>query len=355
MTAYPRGVPDRTDADLDELVDLDGHEQDDARQDGGPAPGGRLPRWARSRWVLPAAVSAVVLLLGVAGLQQARASAASEVADLQRMASVQLGTASLFSSGAPGAGEPGADGHVEQRVQVGVRNTGDEDLTVTPVATTVAHARVVPGAGGLSLRAGTGGGMTFVLDVDCDAVPPPTNGYSGGAVPPVATDVLRLSVTTGSGDGGGDGGGGSGAAERDYLLPDGQWGGLAQELAWTCSPDAGGPPVSATAQEDAAGHLVLDLYNRTDDPVEVRLQSPPVLGASADPALPLDVPAGTTTVVLSLAPDCPGVSGLDSGGRDPYALDTNVAVQAEDGSWNTLVDTTAAVAWVARQVALGCG
>jgi len=350
VTTWARGVSDRADADLDELVDLDGHEQDDQRQDDGPAPGW-LARWARSRWALPAAVTAVVLLLGVAGLQQVRVSAASEVADLRRTASVQLGTATLFFSGAPGDGGPGADGHVEQRVQVGVRNTGDEDLTITPVATTVAHARVVPGAEGLSLRAGTGGGMTFLLDVDCDAVPPPANGYSGGEVPPVATDVLRLSVATGGGGSGEDGS----AAEHDYLLPDGQWGGLAQELAHTCSPDAGGPPVSATAQEDAEGNLVLDLYNRTDDPVEVRLQSPLVLGASADPALPLDVPAGTTTVVLSLAPDCPGVSELDSGGRDPYALDTNVAVQAEDGSWNTLVDTTSAVAWVARQVALGCG
>ncbi|MBF5082714.1 hypothetical protein [Quadrisphaera sp. INWT6] len=269
-------MPDRADADLDELVDLDG---DDGSE---TTPGRRLPRWARSRWAVPAAVTGVVLLLGVAGLQQARASAAAEVGELQRMTSVQLGSASLFFSGAPEAGRPGADGHLEQRVQVGVRNTGDEDLRITPVSTTVEHARVVPGAEGVSLRAGTGGGMTVVLDVDCGAVPPPTSSSSGTDVPPVATDLLRLAVSTrgGSGD----------TAERDYLLPDAQWGGLGEQLSYACSPDAYGQALSASGQVDDDGRQTVDLLNTTDELLRVELRTSAALRTVVEPALPAEVP-----------------------------------------------------------------
>ena len=340
MTSYARPVPDRADADLDELVDLD---DDDGSE---TTPGRRLPRWARSRWAVPAAVTGVVLLLGVAGLQQARASAAAEVGELRRMTSVQLGSASFFFSGAPEAGRPGADGHLEQRVQVGVRNTGDEDLRITPVSTTVEHARVVPGAEGVSLRAGTGGGMTVVLDVDCGAVPPPTSSSSGTDVPPVATDLLRLAVSTqgGSGD----------TAERDYLLPDAQWGGLGEQLSYACSPDAYGQALSASGQVDDDGRQTVDLFNTTDGPLRVELRTSAALRTVAEPALPAEVPPrGRLQVVLALDPDCSQLGEV--GQRDPYGLQVDLVTARSDGGTNSLLDSTTGAAWVARQVALACG
>ena len=338
MTSYARPVPDRADADLDELVDLDG---DDGSE---TTPGRRLPRWARSRWAVPAAVTGVVLLLGVAGLQQARASAAAEVGELQRMTSVQLGSASFFFSGAPEAGRPGADGHLEQRVQVGVRNTGDEDLRITPVSTTVEHARVVPGAEGVSLRAGTGGGMTVVLDVDCGAVPPPTSS-SGTDVPPVATDLLRLAVSTRGGSGE--------TAERDYLLPDAQWGGLGEQLSYACSPEARGETLSASTEEDADGRLLVGLYNSTDEPLAVQMQAPAGLRVAAEPALPVEVPArGSLDVVLTTDPDCSRLAEDDR--RTLNGLEVSLGRQV-DGGWNTVVDSSTTGVWMARQVALRCG
>jgi len=108
-----------------------------------------------------------------------------------------------------------------------------------PVSATVEHASAVPGAEGLSLRAGTGGSSSFVLDVDCSAVRPPTDACSGGQTPPLATDVLRLAVTAD----------GAARAERDHLLPDTGWGGLGEQLAHTCSAHALGVDVARRADD----------------------------------------------------------------------------------------------------------
>ncbi len=346
MTSYARDVPHRADADLDDLVDLDDAGQDRPDDDRGRAPGARLSRWARSRWVVPVPTTAVVLLVGLAGLQQARASVGAELVSVQRMTSVQLGSATVVFSGSPDGAERDEDGRVLQQVQVGVRNTGDEDLSLLPVSTSVDHAQLAPGAEDASLRAGTGGVLTFELAVDCDAVPLAVSSYSADDAPPVSTDVLRLAVTA-------DGE----TTRRDYLLPDTGWGGLDQQLAYACSPNGYGQVLSTSTEEDADGRLLVRLSNGSDEPVPLRLQAPALLRAAADPALPAEVPAGgSLEVALSLDPDCTGINGLGvSSRRDPYALAADLVAQVDDGSWSSYLDTTASAVWVARQVALRCG
>lgn len=215
-----------TPTDPGEAVELD---DDDA----GRAPaarGARPPRWVRSRWAVPGAAAAVVLLVGAAGLHQARAAALADLARAQQLASLQLNVPSVFSTDR--TPQHDARGRLLQQVQVQIYNAGASAVRVTPLGTSFPAADLVRGEEPLSLDPASGSLLTFALAVDCAAVPPPAGLV---AVTPT-TDLddapgevswLQLAVETGGE-----------RTEQRYLLPGQVWGtDLAEQLAFACAPD----------------------------------------------------------------------------------------------------------------------
>ena len=214
----------------EEVVELD----DDGEGSGvGPAPSARsarLPGWARSRWAVPVAAAAVVLLGGAAGLHQVRAAAVADLARAQQLASLQLNVPSVFSTDR--TPQHDARGRLLQQVQVQVYNAGTGSVRITPVGTSFAAAEMAAGAEPLSLAPGTGSLLSFVLAVDCSAVPPPSGLVSTTPTTdldsaPATVSSLQLAVEAGGR-----------RSEQRYLLPGQVWGtDLGEQLAFACAPD----------------------------------------------------------------------------------------------------------------------
>jgi len=214
----------------EEAVDLD-DEVDGEVDDAAPGPRStRWPRWARTPWALPAAVTAAVLLFGAAGLHQARAAAVADLARAQQLASLQLNVPSVFSTDR--TPQHDARGRLLQQVQVQVFNAGAAAVRVTPLGTSFPAAELVRDEEPLSLDPASGSLLTFALAVDCSAVAPPaglvavtpTTDLDGA---PAEVSSLQLAVETGGE-----------RTEQRYLLPGQVWGtDLAEQLAFACAPD----------------------------------------------------------------------------------------------------------------------
>ena len=337
------------DADDADVVDDLGQEpgaqagdHDDAARRDGPH---RRPRWARSPWAVPALATAVVLLVGTASLHQVRVAAADGLARDQQLGAVQLSTPTVgFDSRTP---RRDADGRMLADVQVQAFNAGSEPVALTALATSLTAAALLPSEEPLQLGPEEGRLLVLPLAVDCGAVPPldqvvtidPETGVAdaGGE-----TSWVRLAVDV-------DGE----RAERRYLVPGQSWtGGLSEQLAHACTPDPYSQDVTASTGVDVRGRLVASVSNRSQDPARLVLDVPTALRASSEPALPADLPAGSSLqLAVSLDPDCTLV------GQDPgeYPLQAGVSLDLGQGSSWGLTDGTVTTAWVARQVALACG
>lgn len=336
-------MPDRADADdvVDDLDDLDDGATPASRS---PRPG-RPPRWAGSRWALPAAVAAVIVVVGAAGVHQARVAAAADLARAQQLASLQLNVPSVFSTDRTPRHD--ARGRLLQQVQVQAYNAGAAAVRVTPLATSLTTAELLPAAEPLTLAPGSGSLLTLVLAVDCAAVPPP--GQGGSVTPTTDLDAtagaaswLQLAVES-------DGR----RSEQRYLLPGQVWGSdLSEQLGYACSPDRSGDSTSASAEVDGEGRLQVSVDNTSQDQVRVVLDAPAALHVSSDTPLPLEVPARTTQrLLLSLDPACPELPQVP--GSSP--LQADLSLDLGGGTTQPLTDSTTTAAWVARQVALRCG
>jgi len=222
---YAHRVLDADDADVVDDLGRAAEDHDDA---GEPRSRPR-PSWARSPWALPAVATAVVLIVGAAGLHQARAAAEADLARAQQLASLQLNVPSVFSTDR--TPQHDARGRLLQQVQVQVYNAGAAAVRVIPLGTSFPAADLVRGEAPLSLDPASGSLLTFALAVDCSAVPPP----AGLAAVTPTTDLddapaevswLQLEVETGGE-----------RTEQRYLLPGQAWGtDLGEQLAFACAP-----------------------------------------------------------------------------------------------------------------------
>ncbi len=211
------------------------------------------------------------------------------------------------------------------------------------VGTSTAAADLTGPADAQRLGPGASGVLALTLDVDCSAVPPvagvdgaPSDGGSDGS-----GEWLELRVEAG----------GRSTVQR-YLTADAPWTGLDAQLPYLCDPWYAGASVTTAVRAD--GRLEVDVTNPSSRSTALSLETTPVLGASADVAMPVVVPGqGRVELVVSLAPDCSRISTQSA--VDPASLPFAVSRVVEPGQVQDVTDSTVAAAWVARQVALACG